>query len=1003
MAMNKVGSKVSTDSRPSVSGIVASIVRTAGRGGLAATVGAAALVCAAPSWSQEAPADEAIEAAAPGEVEEMVITGTRVARAGYDAPTPVNIVTAEQIAVEAPANITDFVNTLPSIRGSTTPASTSGAVSAGTAGISALNLRALGTNRTLVLFDGQRSVVSAATGIVDVNTFPQTLIERVEVVTGGASSQYGSDAVGGVVNFILDKDYTGLKSDVEYGQMWDKSGGPNRKVNLTYGTPMFGDRGHLLLSGEYFNQRGEHDQVRDWQLDYRNIYQNSNAAIAAGAPRFVVANNVGVGQYTPGGLIVGGTAGTGNTFSATLPAALQNRYFGVNSTVNTFALGSPRTGLWQQGGDFLLGSSEMIGTNTLLPGEERTSGFGRFSYELANGINTFVQASYARYAGESFYIRPPSAAAINTSGVVTGGGSAARIRVDNPFLPTDVRTAMQAANLGSIFVSTNNADMPASGSNNVRSTQRFVAGLDSEFQMLGGKNFKWNAYYQRGETKADEKLINTWQNSALNNATDAVRNNAGNIVCRINADTITTNDDPNCVALNRLGVGVASQAALDYVLGEPRRVQTFSQDVAAVNLSTNEFQGWAGPISVATGIEWRRDKQDAVVDPIFNTGWRFGNYLRSVGEIKVTEGYVETVVPVMQGMDFTGAFRFTDYSTSGNVNTWKVGLSYQPIDDIKVRLSHSRDIRAPNLQELFAAGTARTNSADFTGIRGLVGNLNFVQREQGNLNVKPEEADAWGAGLVFTPQALPGFAASVDWYKVDLSGAIASFSVEQTIQACRDGVTRFCGNIISNAAGTGVDFVDLFFENQNTLISEGVDIESSYQFGLGNGQLQLRALGTHYMKNILKTATTAVNIAGSNVGNTPDWTYRFSALYKQGEWTSNVTVRGFSNGNLSAATAQYIECSSACPTTLPAGTFTVSDNSAPGAIYWDVSLTRAFEMGPTKNEFFFAIRNLFDKDPGWAGNPQSTGAENMPAYQQTNRTLYDFLGRTFRTGVRIRF
>jgi iron complex outermembrane recepter protein len=496
-------------------------------------------------------------------------------------------------------------------------------------------------------------------------------------------------------------------------------------------------------------------------------------------------------------------------------------------------------------------------------------------------------------------------------------------------------------------------------------------------------------------------LITTWNNANLNKATDAVMGPNGP-ACRVNVDANPSNDDSACVPLNRLGVGVADPAAIAYIMGTPERVQTFTQDVAAVNLSTNDIDGWAGPISVATGVEWRRDKQEGTVDPIYNSGWRFGNYLVSTGEIKVTEAYVESVVPIMEGMDLNGAFRWTDYSTSGNVNTWKLGLTYQPIEDIKFRASRSRDIRAPNLQELFATGTARTNSADFTGILGLNGVLNFVQRQQGNLDVMPEEADAWGVGLVFTPQFLPGFAASVDWYKIELEGAIASFSVEQTVVACREGEARFCDNIILNPNGTTVDFVDLYFENQNSMTAEGIDFESSYTTRIAGGQLQFRALATHYIKNILDTGTTAINTAGSNVSDTPDWTYRFSALFKGQDWSTNITVRGFSDGNLSSSTAEYIECNSNCPAISP-GVFTINDNHAPGGIYWDASVTKAFAMGPSRSEFFFSVHNLFDKDPGFAMNPQSTGAENAPAYMGTNRTLYDVLGRTFRTGIRLRF
>ena len=234
------------------------------------------------AWAVDAPVEAPAEQAGSG-LDELVVTGTRVVRDGYSAPTPVSVISTEELRATAPANITDFVNTLPSIAGSSTPANTSGSVSPGGAGVAALNLRSLGTNRTLVLFDGQRSVQSTSTGQVDINTFPQALIERVEVVTGGASSAYGSDAIGGVVNFILNKKFTGVKTELEYGETTYADNG-NVKFNLTGGTSIMGDKLHLLFSTEIFHQRGVFDGIRDWNTTGYFPRQKSAANVAAGQP-----------------------------------------------------------------------------------------------------------------------------------------------------------------------------------------------------------------------------------------------------------------------------------------------------------------------------------------------------------------------------------------------------------------------------------------------------------------------------------------------------------------------------------------------------------------------------------------------------------------------------------------------------------------------------------------------------------------------------------------------
>ncbi|MFN6986009.1 MAG: TonB-dependent receptor plug domain-containing protein, partial [Rhizobium oryzihabitans] len=221
----------------------------------------------APAALAQSAGDQAAEqtSEADGEAEKIItVTGSRIARDGYDAPTPVNVVTEAELDAEPQANIGDYVSTLPAVRGSQSSSTNSGSLSNGQAGIATVNLRNLGANRTLILIDGQRSVASATVGFVDVQTIPQGLIKGVEVVTGGASSAYGSDAVAGVVNFILDKDFTGLKAEYEYG-ITTYGDVPNHLVRLTGGTNFADGRGKLLLAGDYFTQEGVDTIDRKWQ------------------------------------------------------------------------------------------------------------------------------------------------------------------------------------------------------------------------------------------------------------------------------------------------------------------------------------------------------------------------------------------------------------------------------------------------------------------------------------------------------------------------------------------------------------------------------------------------------------------------------------------------------------------------------------------------------------------------------------------------------------------
>ena len=383
----------------------------------------AALIASSAACAQDAPAAEAgpvTELAAADDqtavsetqadpTQEITVTGSRIVRDGYSAPTPVSVISAEEIQREAPANITDFVNTLPAVRGSGTAATSNGSLSNGAAGINTVNLRNLGAARTLVLFDGQRSVASATTGVVDVNTFPQALIERVEVVTGGASSAYGSDAVSGVVNFILDKDFTGFKMDYEFG-ITTYGDGQNHKVSATGGQSFADGRGHILLSGEYFSQTGIHSIDRDW--NEAGFFQIDNPAYSAAActdssaatlcvPARLIQGGIGTGQFTPGGLIsTGAFRGVyfGNVDPATGRATLNQLGFGATN------------GQWMVGGDYDITSDGHRSSATLLPAEKRGSLFGRLSYDFADAFKVFGQVSYSYYRARAIISRrrPPA-------------------------------------------------------------------------------------------------------------------------------------------------------------------------------------------------------------------------------------------------------------------------------------------------------------------------------------------------------------------------------------------------------------------------------------------------------------------------------------------------------------------------------------------------------------------------------------------------------------------
>lgn len=908
--------------------------------------------------------DDTVQAGA--QADPIVVTGTRIQRSGYNAPTPLTVLGAEDMEASAPANVADFVNDIPSVVGSVTPASSNLSMSAGTFGLNTINLRGLGTSRTLVLLNGQRSVGSALGGQVDVNTFPQGLISGVEVVTGGASAAYGSDAVSGVVNFILDEDYTGLKASAQAG-ITTYGDAPNHKYDITFGTPFADGRGHILLNGEIAIREGLHGVPRDW--NDRGWYQINNPAYAPGngEPERLITDRAGLSLATPGGLITAGP--------------LRGTYFGTAGQVGQFDFGTVADP-WLIGGDWAL--TQVNDSQSLDPEENRKSIFGRISYEVQPWLNVYAQGSYARSKNQG------------QLGIHRNQGNVT-ILADNAYLPEVVRNGLEEAGETSFTFGTTNADLGVRTNATRRGVQRYVIGAEGEFELFG--NFaRWDAYYQKGIAKTRESALGIANNARLSLATDAVfapADNAlgvpeGTIVCR----STLTDTDNGCVPLNRFGVGVANRDALAWILGDPYRLQRFEQNVYAANLSFEAFSLPAGPVSVAIGGEHRTEEVSGYVEDRYQAGWFTGNYLPSFGKYSVTEGYLELLVPVLDSLDLNGAVRGTDYSTSGYVTTWKLGATFEPIDGLRFRATRSRDIRAPNLAELFTAGSTRTNTVldPFNDNQSAP----FAGTTTGNPNLTPEKADQWGVGVVFQPYFAPGFSASVDYYNIKIDDAIDSLDAQTIIDRCFEGVGEYCDAIVrgANEFGTNLQIFESPF-NFASQKASGLDFETSYQTSLGSGSLTLRAFATLYLENTVDNGLDpAVDIVGENsAGGNPEFLYRASASYEDGPLRLNLIGRGISSGTYDNT---FVECTSACPEST-ATARTINTNHIDGAFYLDTSIYYDLAIGSAQATAFFSISNLLDKDPPVVASGPAGSAYATPA---TNQSLYDLLGRTFRVGVK---
>lgn len=927
-------------------------------------------------------------------IESVVVTGSLITRPGYTAPTPVTAVNAKDLETAALANVADYVNELPQLQGSATPTSSTKGVSSGTAGQNTLNLRNLGSNRTLVLFDGQRSVGSNPAGTADINNFPQALISRVDVVTGGASATYGSDAVAGVVNFILDKNYTGIKGDFSksqttYGddQSWEGS--------LTMGTGFAGSRGHFLISADAAHtagfvslKEGQNHGKRSWAFQGWKIINNPAYTNTNGQPKQLVLNNVGIATGAYGGIITAGP--------------LQGTVFGPGGTPSQFTYGPIVSGTYMQGGDWKSTDTEQ--NNSLDSQLSRQSVFTRASYNITPDINVFVQASYAYSEQLSINSFETQFSDLNINPIT------------NPFVPAATKARAAALGLTTIQVGTMNGDLqPYSAGPNSRSVYRYVAGGAGEFNLFG-ETIDWDGYIQDGEAHVNSTAIASLKDH-YNLAIQAVTSpTTGATIC---ADTLKNPND-GCVPYNIFGVGVNTPEAINYVEGRAHMDSVYTQDVAAVNFRNDPFEDWAGPVSLALGMSHRREAVEGTSTANDQALDFFaGNYVPINGSYTVDEGYLETVIPLLKDQTFARdlsldlAARATNYSVSGYVTTWKISVSYSPIDDLRFRGTLSRDIRAPNLGELYTVGSTSTTSYvdDF-----MTPPLTYTAftLSTGNLNLKPEKAQSTDLGLVYQPSWLSGFSTSIDYFRVAIKQGIGSASTgsgkgQNLIDQCFQGNQQFCSAIIRGGpvvnGQSKILFVNAGNFNLASQTEDGVDIAANYATSADTfvpglpGDLSVNALATGTFKDITFTGIAGdipIENAGTNAGSGPvHWRYLASVGYNIDPLDFTVTGRGVSAGKYANSNVQ---CTTGCPTST-ANNVTQNINTIDGAFYLDVNIAYNFKLGATTDQVYFNVRNVANLDPplvaaGPSGTTFTTAGENA--------TLYDTLGRVFRAGIRFK-
>jgi len=1061
----------STDIRPAARSALGLLKKAS----LFATAGASALLVASAAYAQE-----------PG-VESVTVSSSRIMNTGMTAPTPTTVLSTSFIESQAKDNVFNMITQLPSMMGSTGVQSGVNGTSGGGNGLASFNMFGLGTIRTLTLLDGQRYIPANVTGVNDINQFPQMLIQRVDVVTGGASASWGSDAMSGVVNFITDKKYTGFKANISTG-ISDYNDNATLTVGAAAGTSFAGGRGHFTVSVDYSHSDGvEGDwkklaccgnsltealgHGRTWYTAPTTMTYSSPAATPAGQPQYFNTGYAVPNQIARTGMINSGPLmgivfnPDGTTYRRDYGVGLTGVAGVPNRDGSLTASGTVANcvAIYCIGGDL---STIQGSGGTMATPITRGNIYARLSYDLTPDWNLWTTVSMSE---EQTSNNPNSAEWRSAMPGISGGagqqapgswtnaqldygGSRANtiqstaifnlgqdlipagVGCDNAFLPQNIKDACGANNItrfgfGSLFYGLGPQKV-----HSLRDNRRYAMGLDGTFNLF---NTEWSAtaYAQHGENNTRIKVRGIALLPYMYSAVDSVRDSQGVAVCR---NTVAR--AMGCVPINPFSDEYTS-AQKDWVYGGknwgpgPIQLSKQFQNAAEFVVSGSPIKNWAGDVSIALGAGWREDGYSVrgdgagngtaggpkgapgseCVDPLLNcvngTNWYAGSFHNANGYFGVREAFTEIQVPLIDSptwgkADVSLAGRHAKYTTAGSANTWKVGLTYDtPFDGVRIRALQSRDFRAPNLSELFAAPVT-ANGSNTDPWRN--GNIQVINGTLGNPLLKSEKSINTQLGIVLTPSWLPGFNTSLDYYRIAVSGQINSTPTQTSVNNCYAGLTQFCAAIqvaggLSPAVSSSWIQVNAQAFNTASTVTDGFNWEMTYQFSLADsrfsdfmsipGNFTFRNLVTYVSKfrnNPGLPGTFIINSAGMNSGNIPHVKGFLTQQYEEDNWEIHMSENWISEGKMNN---NWVQCSiGSCPTSTLQNP-TVNDNHVPGIIYFNaggsVTLNDHWKI-------YAQVDNLLDKDP-----PRIYSTAFNQANNGTNPTLYDTVGRMYHIGVRI--
>ncbi|SFJ16590.1 TonB dependent receptor [Sphingomonas sp. NFR04] len=965
-----------------------------------AGMGAVALF-AAPAFAQDQ--NGTADAAQQGAGSEIVVTGSRIARPDLQSSTPVAVVSAERIEQTGASNVQDVLATLPSV-GQNVSRTSSNFSNTGN-GTATVNLRNLGSSRTLVLIDGRRTLGIAGSSAVDVNNIPTDLVQRVEVVTGGASAVYGSEAIAGVVNFVLKNDFQGLRVRAQ-NTLSDKGDAARQYVTITGGQNFGGGRGNVTANFSYDNDHGL--RSRDRAFSSRDLPNRSSYP----AQGLFDVSAPGVTQFA---------AGNPSTFT-----------FGPNNNLKGYQ-GANVDG-YNRNGDRLLSVPV-----------ERYQGAVLAHYDFSDAFKLYAQGQYSR-TNSNASLEPSAIDNTSAGAALNFDGSAyAGIPISSPYVPAAIRDAAIANGVDVVQFRRRSNDIFSRSNKNERDFYRGVLGAKGQF--TAGTNWSYDIYYEHSESRdhtTAQSIYTPNYGAALSNEIGP----DGTVRCSDAAARAA-----GCVPINIFGANTVTAAAAQFLqkyTGPTRNVTLVdggtvqlvngtnvsydylakvNQDVVSGSINGDLFSLWGGPVAISFGGEYRHEKSTETFDPFTQAGLSAGNQITNTrGSFNVKEGFVEVVAPIVEDrpgikyLGLEGAARYADYSTVGGVWSFKGGATFAPTSDIRFRGVYSRATRAPNIGELFASlsqtfpavvdpcdqrggeGDGAPTGALNPACRNIPGIANTIATRGafaystaqiqtidgllgGNANLREETADTFTAGAVITPTFFKNFSMTVDYYTIKVKNAIGIIGQQVSADEClATGNAEFCNNVIRDSNGfiTRVNAINF---NTGSYLVSGIDVEARYAVPVGASRFDFDVMYNHRFK---QQQTPFPGAAPQNELGQAD-------CYSCGRLGSGFKDKGVANVTFSAPKFQlnyrldYMG---------PLVDNLASANPQRISAYFYHNLQGKVMVGEKQQmELYAGVNNLLDTKPPVFGD---TNQVTWPG-TQTVADTYDLYGRMLYVGATFKF